>query len=211
MDSLNFLEFHVASEITPGPTPKGRTHSQIAQENDQLQKDMIRNGYNNLPLDDTVSMESVNEVCLHPASENDKEEKQEQADRSLRQSSIATAQNNLQTINKILERLRLEDEDIQPFAVVEEVMPSSPAEEGGMMVGDRIIAIGSADASSVKRFGVSLVGDAVERMEGQELTLLISRVNRVTGRELRELPLKIVPRRWGGEGLLGARFVRLTP
>ena len=111
-----------------------------------------------------LSMESVNEVCLHPASENDKEEKLEQADRSLRQSSIASAQNNLQTIKKILERLRLEDEDIQPFAVVEEVrpslaavgsvtplaqvMPSSPAEEGGMMVGDRIIAIGSADASS---------------------------------------------------------------
>eukprot|EP00960_Hanusia_phi_P063535 765504-Hanusia_phi.AAC.10 len=67
------------------------------------------------------SAESANEISLH-ASEHDKDEKEHLRERSLRQSSIATAQQNLQTIQKIQDMLRWADNEIEPFAVVEEVM-----------------------------------------------------------------------------------------
>jgi 26S proteasome non-ATPase regulatory subunit 9 len=89
--------------------------------------------------------------------------------------------------------------ELKPFAKLDEILTGSPAFEAGIKETDELLAFGNVTEADPKAFAsiAKLVGDSVNK----EIKLKIKR-----GHELLELSL--MPRTWGGRGLLGCH---LTP
>lgn len=84
-----------------------------------------------------------------------------------------------------------------PLATIDEVLPDSPAHTAGLMDGDILLAFGSVTAEAENPFAAipSIVRNYVDR----ELSIRIARHSDL-------LDLIIVPRIWGGRGLLGCHL-----
>lgn len=82
------------------------------------------------------------------------------------------------------------------FAVAEQVAPGSPAAQGGLQVGDRLLAFAHVGAEG----GLAAVSSALPSLENREVTVVVQRgEDRVT--------LIITPQQWPGRGLLGVYWL----
>jgi len=92
-----------------------------------------------------------------------------------------------------------------PFAQVDSVAPSSPADEAGLEVGDKIKRFGSVGALNHEK--LAKVAIEVQTNEGKDIRILVSRIVDTSDVDV-EISLK--PRRdWGGRGMLGCHLVPL--
>ncbi|CAG9322594.1 unnamed protein product [Blepharisma stoltei] len=92
------------------------------------------------------------------------------------------------------------------FAIISEVTEGSPAMQAGLKKEDKIVKFGDIDYRNHNNLQ-GLVQYIVSH-ENQEINVFIIRKNAIN-RET-ELSLKITPRRWEGNGILGCRFVPTT-
>lgn len=96
-----------------------------------------------------------------------------------------------------------------PFALVDIVTPSSPAETAGLLVGDRILSFG---AVSLRAFATPnlAMGALPGLLRDHENRTVDVAVERSDGPALTAHTLNLTPRRWSGQGLLGCHVVPLT-
>ncbi|KAJ3486866.1 hypothetical protein NLG97_g6528 [Lecanicillium saksenae] len=93
-----------------------------------------------------------------------------------------------------------------PFAKVNSVAASSPAEAAGLKAGDEIRNFGYVNRGN--HDGLKKVAECVQGNEGSNIFIRVSRPSGVASRE--ELRLTLTPRRnWGGRGLLGCHITPL--
>ncbi|KAF3939878.1 hypothetical protein ABW19_dt0208636 [Dactylella cylindrospora] len=91
------------------------------------------------------------------------------------------------------------------FATVNTVFPSSPAEQAGLKVGDKVKRFGSVGALNHDK--LARVAVEVQQNEGRAITVLVSRP---FGNDEQDLELSLTPRRdWGGRGMLGCQLLPL--
>lgn len=95
-----------------------------------------------------------------------------------------------------------------PFARVNTVAPNSPADEAGLMVGDRVRRFGDVNWMNHEKLGK--VAEVVRRNQDRSVVVKVVRSVTDGGEETRELSLRLVPRaNWGGRGLLGCHLLPL--
>lgn len=85
-------------------------------------------------------------------------------------------------------------EEVNPFAVIDEVFADSPAEKGGLINGDFVIEFGKAK----KYYEVT--------REIVEDTPVVIKVFRVTAHEKSIIEVTITPQKWKGKGLIGCHL-----
>ena len=87
------------------------------------------------------------------------------------------------------------------FAIIDEILDTSPAKEAGLMNGDELLAFGrvSAQTSDALNAVPSVVRDNVNK----RIPLTIRRGGSV-------LSVMITPKSWGGRGLLGCHLTPIT-
>lgn len=98
-----------------------------------------------------------------------------------------------------------EEDDAEPFALVDEVAAGGPAEQSGLRVGDALLRFGHVHAQTPEALGAvaRCVGAAEAACAG--IALLVRRRGGAGGRS--ELArLELAPRRWAGRGLLGCHL-----
>jgi len=95
------------------------------------------------------------------------------------------------------------EEDIPPFAKIENVLPGSPAQEAGLKMDDFIIKFGTIDYANHRH--LRALGEIVSNahLDGSGVTVLISRTTNGTERKM---TLKLKPKTWSGNGLVGCVF-----
>ncbi|KUI53918.1 26S proteasome non-ATPase regulatory subunit 9 [Cytospora mali] len=95
----------------------------------------------------------------------------------------------------------------EPFARVNTVAPSSPADTAGLQPGDLIRNFGYVNGTN--HDGLKKVAECVQGNEGRIITVKVSRPGAAPSQ--RELQLTLVPRSgWGGRGLLGCHVLLLS-
>ncbi|KAF3205840.1 putative 26S proteasome regulatory subunit [Orbilia oligospora] len=91
------------------------------------------------------------------------------------------------------------------FAVVDQVSPSSPAEQAGVQVGDKVKRFGSVGALNHEK--LAKVAAEVQQNENRTISVLVCRA---IGDGEQDLELQLTPRRdWGGRGMLGCHLLPL--
>lgn len=94
-----------------------------------------------------------------------------------------------------------------PFAKVNAVAPSSPAQEAGLQVGDKIRSFGPVHWRNHENLGK--VADVVQRNEGRTVLVKIARED-AARQSSQDLELYLTPRSgWGGRGTLGCHLLPL--
>ncbi|CAG9464792.1 unnamed protein product [Pedinophyceae sp. YPF-701] len=84
-----------------------------------------------------------------------------------------------------------------PFAVIDQVAADSPAQAAGVQLGDRVVAVGDIRGPPAEAF--ERVAAWLPTAEGVKVALVVEREGRL-------VTLALVPRRWGGRGLLGCHM-----
>lgn len=92
----------------------------------------------------------------------------------------------------------------RPFAKIDVVTPTSPAQDAGVRVGDKVAAFGEIDADNFSE--LRQIGELVNSKKGQTVTL---KVVRDTAGKDELVRLVLTPREWEGRGLLGCNIVPL--
>ena len=88
-----------------------------------------------------------------------------------------------------------------PFAKVNNVAPSSPAESAGLRAGDRVAMFGSANWMNHEK--LSKVAQVVAQNEGRQILVKVLRADSAD-----PISMYLTPRRdWGGRGTLGCHLV----
>lgn len=97
----------------------------------------------------------------------------------------------------------------QPFALVDQVFPASPASEARLQVNDKLVAIGAVSlrSSPTPSQALSLLPGLVRQHENIAVDVVVRRQN--SSDQTETLNLSLTPRRWGGQGLLGFHIVPL--
>lgn len=94
-----------------------------------------------------------------------------------------------------------------PFAKVNTVVPSSPADEAGLRAGDKITKFGHVNWMNHEK--LSKVAQVVQQNEGREIAIKVLRSADIGGGS-QTLELNLVPRHnWGGRGMLGCHLLTL--
>eukprot|EP00892_Ulva_mutabilis_P009138 jgi/Ulvmu1/6597/UM003_0234.1 len=83
-----------------------------------------------------------------------------------------------------------------PFAVVQAVAPKSPADEGGLQVGDKVIKFGDAQGPS----GLTTLQTRLQVYKDKPQEVVVQRRGEV-------MQLHVTPQTWSGSGLLGGTLV----
>ncbi|KAK9233771.1 hypothetical protein V1525DRAFT_415415 [Lipomyces kononenkoae] len=93
------------------------------------------------------------------------------------------------------------------FAVVNTVVQGSPADEAGLIKGDKIIKFGSIHAGNHER--LTRLGTVVQENENSPIEITVIReIDEAQARA--EVSLVLTPRQgWGGKGLLGCHILPL--
>mmetsp|Transcript_54456 Transcript_54456/g.80840 ORF Transcript_54456/g.80840 Transcript_54456/m.80840 type:complete len:306 (+) Transcript_54456:290-1207(+) len=99
-----------------------------------------------------------------------------------------------------------------PFATVNAVATDSPAMAAGLMEGDLLVKFGSVkhnNHNKLQKIG-ELVPKAAADHEAIEISVLRKSIEGVGDESQVEHSLKILPKPWGGRGLLGCHIVPYT-
>ena len=91
-----------------------------------------------------------------------------------------------------------------PFCSISSILPASPAAQGGLLVDDKILHFGEANASNHRRF--EGIAECVRNSVDQVINVVVER--QIEGKT-KIIEIKLIPRRWKGPGILGCRFVPL--
>ncbi|GAB1727552.1 hypothetical protein NU195Hw_g565t1 [Hortaea werneckii] len=92
-----------------------------------------------------------------------------------------------------------------PFARVNTVAPNSPADQAGMLAGDKVTRFGTANWTNHER--LSKVAQVVQNNENRAIIVKVLREGSSTAAS-QPLELQLTPRRdWGGRGLLGCHLL----
>ncbi|USW49066.1 Putative 26S Proteasome non-ATPase regulatory subunit 9, PDZ superfamily, PDZ domain 6 [Septoria linicola] len=93
-----------------------------------------------------------------------------------------------------------------PFARVNAVVPSSPADQAGMKPGDKVTKFGYVNWTNHERLGK--VAQVVQQNENHTILVKVLRDDEEMNSQTHDL--RLIPRRdWGGRGLLGCHLVPL--
>ena len=98
-------------------------------------------------------------------------------------------------------------EELPPFAYISEVTEESPACTAGIAVNDRITKVGGVTAFNHNN--LSALAEEVKSHLNRPLALSLLRRNELN--EEVPLELTITPQKWSGPGVLGCRFMPLSP
>lgn len=90
--------------------------------------------------------------------------------------------------------------ELIPFAAIDLISRSSPAEAAGLKLGDVILQFGSVTKQNFT--GLSAIGNVVKHSVGKPVNVLVKREND-------KVVLSLTPQEWGGRGLLGCNIVGL--
>jgi 26S proteasome non-ATPase regulatory subunit 9 len=96
------------------------------------------------------------------------------------------------------EAMDISTPSLQPFAVVDELAPNSPASEAGIQLGDRLLQFGGITAQTPNT--LQQVAAELQACEGRAVDAAFLRLG------VGEVRLQLVPRRWSGRGLLGCHL-----
>ncbi|KAF4547128.1 26S proteasome regulatory subunit p27-like protein [Elsinoe fawcettii] len=92
-----------------------------------------------------------------------------------------------------------------PFAKVNSIARSSPAESAGLKVGDKVTKFGYVNWTNHDK--LAKVAQVVQSNEGREITLKVLRAEEGTAASV-TVELKLTPRHnWGGRGMLGCHLL----
>ncbi len=107
--------------------------------------------------------------------------------------------------------VRITKEEFIALALVDMVMPESPAASAGLLVGDRVLVYGSvqltaADSSSptCPKPQLSDIGAETSRNLGKPIRVLVAR-----GSDTKPIELSLTPQAWSGPGSLGCHLMPL--
>ena len=105
----------------------------------------------------------------------------------------------------------IEVEQLPPFAKIELVMVNSPAKEAGLKKGDKIVKFGTIDHSNHRM--LRALGEIVSNshMDGAAINLDVLRPPESGIGKDRNVILKLRPRQWSGQGLVGCTFSPILP
>ena len=90
--------------------------------------------------------------------------------------------------------------ELEPFAAVDLISRTSPAETAGLKLGDVLIKFGSITKSNFT--GLNAIGEVVRHSVGKSINITVKRNEQ-------KIHLVLVPQEWGGRGLLGCNIVAL--
>lgn len=94
-----------------------------------------------------------------------------------------------------------------PFAKVNSIAASSPAEMAGLKVGDKIIKFGYVNFANHEK--LTRVAQVVQANEGHEIDIKVLRPQGANAQS-DSIELKLIPRHnWGGRGMLGCHLIPL--
>lgn len=92
-----------------------------------------------------------------------------------------------------------------PFAKVNSIARSSPAETAGLKVGDKVTRFGYVNWTNHEK--LSKVAQVVQSNEGREVPIKVLRAQEGTAASI-SVELKLIPRHnWGGRGMLGCHLL----
>lgn len=92
-----------------------------------------------------------------------------------------------------------------PFAKVNSIARSSPAETAGLKVGDKVTRFGYVNWTNHEK--LSKVAQVVQFNEGREVPIKVLRAQEGTAASM-SVELKLIPRHnWGGRGMLGCHLL----
>lgn len=91
-----------------------------------------------------------------------------------------------------------QNENLEPFIIVNLVSPQSPAESAGIEVRDMIVSFGSITSSNFK--DLAQIGEVVKNSVNQEIHVKVKRNGQIE-------ELILVPKQWSGRGFLGCNIV----
>ena len=86
-----------------------------------------------------------------------------------------------------------------PFLLVDEVAADSPAKQAGLQEGDLVLRFGHLDHNSPS-YGLRALAEHVQAWRNRPMQLAILRAGKLHR-------LELIPREWGGRGLLGCHVV----
>ncbi|XP_076818398.1 26S proteasome non-ATPase regulatory subunit 9-like [Clavelina lepadiformis] len=88
--------------------------------------------------------------------------------------------------------------ELNPYAAVTLISPTSPAEMAGLKIGDKLLRFGSVTKKNFT--GLNVIGDLVQHSKGKAVSVCVKRDDTV-------VTLTLVPQEWDGRGLLGCNIV----
>lgn len=94
------------------------------------------------------------------------------------------------------------EEDLQPFAKIDEVMKNSPAERSGLKIGDCLLKFGSVTYKNNRN--LQAIPDVVMNNLNNKVNIVIKREG-ITD----NMMLELVPQVWDGRGYLGYIYYRI--
>ncbi|KAL7511439.1 hypothetical protein ACHAXN_011086 [Cyclotella atomus] len=94
---------------------------------------------------------------------------------------------------------------LTPFAIIDQVSPSSPASTAGIQLNDLLLQFDNIDHTNHENF--SGIAKLVQEKEGRSINVKVRRCKVVEWGEVSEvLELELMPRKWSGRGLLGCHI-----
>lgn len=93
---------------------------------------------------------------------------------------------------------RVVEKVYQPFAVITEVTPGSPASEGGLKVGDVVIEYG--EVNYLNHDNLKKIAEVTRKHIGLSIRVYFKRMQAI------EIEVSVYPKEWAGPGVLGCRF-----
>ena len=89
---------------------------------------------------------------------------------------------------------------LEPFAAVDLISRTSPAETAGLKIGDALLKFGSVTKRNFT--GLNAIGEVVRHSVGKPINISVKR-------DEQEVNLILTPQEWEGRGLLGCNIVSL--
>jgi 26S proteasome non-ATPase regulatory subunit 9 len=96
----------------------------------------------------------------------------------------------------------IEESSSEPFCQINDVLPGSPAAQGGLRTGDLVIVFGGATAHNHRN--LAAIADVVRDSVGSSIEVIVQRSSDGGANQVR---LSITPMQWEGRGVLGCHFL----
>jgi len=131
------------------------------------------------------------------------------------QNQITPSMSGTQSINNGDEMQQTDsaqiDEDVIPFAIVNDVSPNSPASESGLSRGDLIVKFGTAIYTNHRQLRAIAEIVPIAASQNKEIEILVLRKRLETPNNERiSKTLRLKPKPWAGRGLLGCHIIPYT-
>ena len=97
---------------------------------------------------------------------------------------------------------------LEPFALIDQVFPNSPASLAGLCVNDLLLQFDSITARNHENF--TAIAKLLPNKEGKEVSVKVRRMRAMEWGEVSEIiELRLKPKKWEGRGLLGCHIAKV--